>query len=151
MVMNESHISQHAAPETPDNELRRILAAQEIETKWWGDQPTMDKEADIARALEAGWAVTVPAIGEGYKISANVRENFRVLDKNTFSVLQEVASNWLQELQSRQIKNEGLFLVISSLGRTTEFQKELIAQGFPAAENSTHTKLGAFDIAIKCF
>ena len=41
--------------------------------------------------------------------------------------------------------------MISSLARTTDYQKQLIAAGYPAAPDSAHTKLVAFDIASKWF
>ncbi|OGE88278.1 MAG: hypothetical protein A3J07_00595 [Candidatus Doudnabacteria bacterium RIFCSPLOWO2_02_FULL_49_13] len=136
---------------TEQDELVRILHAQQVETQWWGHQPTMETVADIEAQVESGRAVRVPAEGRGYKISAKVKFEFRVLEKNTYVLLQKVAESWLAELQHRGIDTKDLFLVISSLARTEEFQRQLIEQGYPAAEHSTHVRLGAFDIATRWF
>lgn len=93
----------------------------------------------------------MPDVGEGYKISAKVPKEFKVLESNTFTLLNEVSKRWAQELENEGINTTNLFLVISSLARTTTYQQQLIEQGYPAVGDSTHTKLGAFDIATKWF
>ncbi|MDO8585112.1 MAG: DUF5715 family protein [bacterium] len=139
-----------AVPETPPEELAEILAAQKLEAEWWKDAPVMQTEADIEHALGSGRAERV-INGAFFRVSANVPEHFRVLDKETKKLLDEFAAEWGAELQRRNINPEGLFLVISSLARTAAYQEELRVKGYPGAEGSTHTKLGAFDIAVAWF
>ena len=136
---------------TPDGELVRIREEQERERVWWSGRKTMESVDDLARSLEEGWAITVPSEGEGYRLSAKVREEFRVLERETFALLQDVAREWLGRINNEGTLREDVFLVISSLGRTVEFQRQLIEEGYPAAEDSTHTKLGAFDVATAWF
>ena len=133
-----------AVAETSPEELQRILAEQRRELEWWGDQPAMESAEDIRAAIERGDAAWVPAEGVGYKISAKVPEEFRALDADALATLQGIAAEWKEGM-----KDDKLFLVVSSLARTLEYQQQLIARGYPAAENSTHTKLGAFDIATR--
>ncbi len=139
-----------AVPETPSEELAEILAAQKLEAEWWKDAPVMETEADIERALGSGRAERI-IDGAFSRVSAKVPEHFRVLDKETKKLLDEFVAEWGAELQRRNINPEGLFLVISSLARTKAYQEELRASGYPGAEESTHTKLGAFDVAVEWF
>lgn len=148
--MKAEHTQIHQeVPQTEQDELERIMEQQRVEVPWWENTPNMETVADIEKAVEGGSAVIVPDEGTGYKVSANVKPEFRVLEKNTKTALDEVAEEWLRGLEERGLSDPKLFLIISSLARTTEFQKELIAKGYPAAEQSTHTHLGAFDIASK--
>ncbi len=66
-------------------------------------------------------------------------------------LLDEVAQAWLEKVTTRGINPADVFLVVSSLGRTLAYQNELIEKGYPAADESSHTKLGAFDIATAWF
>jgi hypothetical protein len=147
--LERSEPNQSEIPQTQDQELNRILEQQQVEQKWWGNQPAMETADDTAREVENGKAVVVPDEGIGYKISAKVKPEFRVLEKNTYSLLKSVAEKWLEKAGASGADTSNLFLVVSSLARTQEFQRELIKQGYPAAENSTHVKLGAFDIATR--
>lgn len=138
--------------ETKAAEMERILEEQKVEQTWWDDKPNMETEEDIEKAVKNGYAVRVTDdISKGYKISAKTREEFRVLERNTATLLNEVGERWLAKLKAKNLDDGKTFLVISSLARTTEFQQKLIAEGYPAAEKSTHTRLGAFDIAIAWF
>ncbi len=147
---------------TSPEELARILEAQRIETKWWGDRKAMQTIEDINREVDEGRAVRVPNAGQWYKISDHVPGEFRVLENRTADLLEQVANMWGQKLQELDLATEGgtfdqdaknPFLVISSLARTVEYQRELQRRGLPAVdgEASTHTKLGAFDVGIVWF
>lgn len=139
------------APKTPSHELAGILASQEKEVAWWHDYPSMPALADITRALERKIAVRVPDTGDGYKLSEKIPPELRVLEPGTCAMLEKIASTWKDRVKLLRHEGEDFFLVITSLGRTEEYQKELIASGYPAAERSAHTKLGAFDIATRWF
>lgn len=147
---------------TPAEEIGDIVALQRVEIEWWSGQESMQTIADLEREIAEGRAVEVEGVGKWYKISANVPGEFRVLEKRTAALLEEVANAWGGRLQQLEMataggtfdKDEGNpFLVISSLGRTEEYQRELQKLGFPTVGEklSTHTKLGAFDIGIKWF
>ncbi len=137
--------------QTPAIEFEKIKEDQKKEALWWESYPTMKTTADIENSIESGFAQVIPNQGVGYKISEKVRPEFRVLENNTYEILQEISEAWLERVRQNGNVSENVFLVISSLARTEEFQQQLIEQGYPAVENSTHTKLGAFDIAIKWF
>ena len=132
---------------TPKSELERILASQKAEVLWWRDRPTMSSAEDLQKALESGVASFVPEIGIGYRISEKVPKEFRILEKETLNLLNKIASEWTEGIKGEG--GEEIFLVVSSLARTADYQRKLIDAGYPAAENSTHTKLGAFDIAFR--
>ncbi|MEK7505876.1 MAG: DUF5715 family protein [Patescibacteria group bacterium] len=148
MNENEGEIFELAKPPiTSEKELKGILSAQQIEREWWGDKPEMSSLEDLKKALESGLASIVPEVGKGYKISEKVPKEFRMLEKETFNLLNKIAGEWAGGVTREN--GEKVFLVVSSLARTTDYQRELIAAGYPAAEHSTHTKLGAFDIAFR--
>jgi len=138
-------------PQTPTAELEGIVEAQQREATWWQDYPMMKTPQDIHNKVEAGEAEVIADVGEGYKISAKVLPEFRVLENHTCETLHEIAKLWLQKVQQLERENKNVFLVVTSLARTEEYQQKLIAEGYPAVENSTHTKLGAFDISVKWF
>jgi len=144
-------LEQHIIPTTPEDELKGILAKQQIETKWWENAPKMETDADIEREVQEGRASRIADEGVGYKISPGVKEQFKVLENNTKALLEEVARRWIEKLHLKGIESEGAYLRITSLARTTKYQQELIEKGYPAAPDSTHTKLGAFDILINWF
>ncbi len=135
---------------TPDEEFTRIKSEQHREQEWWAEQPKMHTSEDILARVESGHVRRLPDVGIGYKISGKVREDFRYLDNAAADLLEIIASQWERKVAKYGL-GENLFLVVSSLARTEEFQQQLIEQGYPAVENSTHTKLGAFDIAIQWF
>ena len=151
MITESRKDAPSVVPQTSEEELQRILAEQAVEQDWWQNYPTMEGQEDIQKAITSGRATVVPSEGVGYKISARVPENFRVLELYTKALLDQTAQLWLRKLSAKEISDPKLFLVVSSLGRTTEYQKQLREQGYPTAENSTHTKLGAFDIAVNWF
>ncbi len=134
-------------PATSEKELENIFSIQQVELGWWKDKPAMSSIEDLSGALERGVASVVEDTGRGYRISEKVPKKFRILESNTLKLLQEISGKWLDRIGSKT--GEELFLVVSSLARTTGYQRKLIEAGYPAAENSTHTKLGAFDIAFR--
>ena len=136
---------------TPHHELAGILAAQEKEVLWWKEYPSMRTLADITRGLEQKTIMRVPDVGDGYKLSEKIPAELRVLEFGTYGILEKIARTWKDRVKSLRHEGEDLFLVVTSLGRTEEYQKELVAAGYPAAERSAHTKLGAFDIATRWF
>lgn len=149
-MAEKSRETKNAPRETPPEELAVILAAQKIEAGWWKNTPAIRSAADIAEAVRTKRAVNIFS-RRGFKISEKVPEEFRVLEKETAALLVEIADTWTNELEKSgiDISRENLFLVITSLGRTAEYQEQLIAAGFPAAPESAHTKLTAFDITHK--
>jgi hypothetical protein len=132
-------------------EVERVRGEQSVEQLWWKEAPRMQTAADIAQAVEENRAIRVQEVGEGYRLSPGIRDEFRALERNTYALMQVVARQWLERIRRRDINNSELYLRITSLARTAEYQKSLIEQGYPAALDSTHVKLGAFDILSKWF
>jgi len=139
-------------PQTSSEEMKAILEQQKIEAIWYKSVVSFETEGNVHRAIEAGELVEVED-GEWFKISERVREEFRALRPETADLLEDIASAWAEKMTEAGENMERTFLVISSLVRTVEYQRELQAKGYPAAdgEQSTHTKGGAFDIAIVWF
>ena len=127
-------------------ELGRVSIEQEQERQWWKDVPSMRTVHDIEDALNSGRAERVEDVGIGYQVSQGVKEEFKVLERHTYQMLQYIAHEWLSRLQRRGHTAADIYLRITSLARTVEYQDELISQGYPAVTDSTHVKLGAFDI-----
>ncbi len=141
-------------PQTPQAELEVIKRAQQRELTWYQDTPSYETTADVARAVEGGTLTAVPDFpGYSYRLSAKIRPEFRYLTSSANQLLNRVAEEWLEKMQAGGDAAEKIFLVVSSLTRSVEFQHELEAKGFPAVEGdtSTHTKGGAFDISIEGF
>ncbi len=139
-------MSQAEISTTPPEEMETIIKTQQREADWYQTYPAMELLADIQQAQETGQALAVPETGEGYKLATTVKTEFKFLSPQALAKLQEISSKWHAGLPADQ---KDLFLVITSLARTTQYQAELIRQGYPAVKNSTHTKLGAFDIGIQ--
>lgn len=133
------------APRSSPEEKERVIEEQASEQGWWKDAPRMQTSADIQKAIESGSAVPVPNAGEGYALSPGVRDEFKALGKATFALLQDIAKQWQIRARQRDVNAE-VYLRITSLARTVEYQMNLIEQGYPGAVDSTHVKLGAFDI-----
>lgn len=147
MQSQESSVSKTSAQEIED-----IRRAQRREAAWWQRKPALEDPADIETLLESGKVIRVPDQGAWYRISEKTPEEFRVLEQNTFDLLEYISKKWAEKLQKRGTSTDNIFLVITSLARTKQYQEKLARQGYPAIEEgSTHTKLGAFDIAIEWF
>jgi len=148
---SESFINNNdtAPAQTPEKELEQIRTQQKRELVWYKDIPTIETLDDLARAIETGHAVPIPTEGDGYKVSATIPEEFRYTSQKTKSILDEITHAWKNKVQTEYgSKSENYFLVVSSLARTKQYQQNLIDRGYPALPESTHTKLGAFDIGI---
>ncbi len=133
-----------AVPITPNEEMKRIEAAQAIELEWWANTPPVTSEQEIADRLAVGTAHLLENKGElPYRVSEKIPEPFRVLDTKAAALLTEIAQQWREQLNDQE-----LFLVVSSAARTVDRQQALIDQGYPGAPDSSHTRLMAFDIGI---
>lgn len=139
-------VSHTPRPLTSSNELVRVRDEQLREQEWWGSAPVMKTRADIDSAVESGGAVRVPEKGEGYQLSPGIKDEFKVLEKQTFELMEQICAQWQSRVRGHDAMLGDVYLRVTSLARTVEYQEELILKGYPASENSTHTKLGAFDL-----
>ena len=139
-------------PPTPEAELRRILEAQAVELGWWKEATKFADATEVASAIESGKLVRVQDQGEGYKIEVKgVPEERRCLTAETSALLQEVSRRWLAKVQEAAVE-KAQFLVVTSLTRSTDYQRKLQEAGiYPAAEDSSHERGLAFDVAVKWF
>ncbi|GEM_PF-1445155 len=137
---------------TPEAETERILAEQAVEMKWWKEARKFTTQAEVGDAMTSGALMRVPDSGEGYKIEIKgVPEERRCLTEAAATLLQEVARAWIIQAQKENVEN-AQFLVVTSLTRSTEYQRKLQEAGiYPAAEDSSHERGLAFDVAIKWF
>ncbi|HYF04713.1 MAG TPA: DUF5715 family protein [Patescibacteria group bacterium] len=149
--------SSYSVPETSTEEMERILQEQQREKVWYKHIPSLLTSKDIEHAVEQKKAVRLSQVGKWYKISDKTPSEFWVLDPQTAELLSDITTEWGKRLISTNLATEegtdkkgNPFLAITSLARTVEYQQQLQEQGYPAAdgEDSTHTKLAAFDIWI---
>jgi|SRR3989344_5436408 len=139
------------SPMVPVQEMVRISNEQSREQEWWAKYSDVQTPADIEVAIASGRATRVPDAGAGYRLSPGVKAEFKALDTRALNVLNAVAAEWLSRVRRKDISTDDLYLRITSLARTVEYQRELADRGYPAVECSTHSKLGAFDILSSWF
>ena len=142
-------------PTTPASELARIREEHERERLWWEGVPPVSTLAELERLVATGQAVRIGNIGAGFRISATCHPDFRVLRWDACLMLEHVVNCWRGQMRLAGLASaDEYFLVITSLGRTVEYQQELARAGYPTpieAEDSTHTRLAAFDIGTTWF
>ena len=141
----------HRTIVTPLGELTNILKKQKREQEWWQNYSTMHTLENIEYQIQCGRAQRIMSNGSHYQMSCKIPDHLRVVRNDTLARLNQISKTWYREMQHQLIPCNDLFLVVTSLGRTVEYQKDLIRRGYPAAEESTHTKLGAFDIGFRWF
>lgn len=137
-------LSQFPRP-TPPGELDTTRSEQQKEVGWWEHIKPVTSFEDIQELVSAGEAVTVEN-GESYRISARAPEEFNVLRRSAARLLHAIAAEWKSKIDQTE-----LFLVVTSLARTDEYQSGLSERGYPTVAVSSHTKLVAFDIATEWF
>lgn len=134
----------------PKAELQDILSQQEIERVWW----MATESYPTVQALHVGTGngkLVVVHDTENFRISAHVPKQFHLLTPACKSLLEEVGKKWFAQMHERGLPTQEMFLVVSSLTRPTEYQKELARQGFPTADDSSHERGVAFDIGATWF
>gem|GEM_PF-5593316 len=144
---------QKPVPRVSPAELARIRSEQKREITWWEAFPVMESQSDIDYQVSVGNAVRVHG-NDFWRISENVHPARHVLENVTFSRLSTIAESWHQCVRAQRLPDhDTLYLVVSSMARTIEQQKKLVVDGSPAVEgsDSTHCRLGAFDLSIEGF
>ena len=140
-------------PQVSPAELTRIKAEQKREILWWKNYPIMRSQNDIDHQVSVGKAVRVHG-NDFWRISANVNPSCHVLENTTHLRLQSITESWHQCVRREKLpEHDTLYLIVSSMARTTTLQGKLVLNGNPAVgdENSTHCRLGAFDFGIEGF
>ena len=149
--IGERKVEEKPATEKPvveEEPVTEIEEAAKIELEWWeGKRDYIQDEKDIARMLENGELIRLKD-GGNYKISPAMKFKLATSEINSF--IEQIADEWVKELENQGIK-AGNKLMITNAARTTEYQKELISEGYHAAERSSHTLGVAFDVADKYF
>ncbi|MBM3309538.1 MAG: hypothetical protein FJY77_04720 [Candidatus Altiarchaeales archaeon] len=145
----------------PEEELKHIMSATEVERQWHEAAGSVDFKAreDIDAAEREGRVVRFPPkdetrIVENPKTKAIVRqaEYYEVTapecrgSRELKLLWDGILDGYLKLCGERGLDPKGVRLRITSLARTTEYQQKLIREGYPAAEKSSHTKGEALDI-----
>lgn len=139
--MNMDNPEETLGRETPKEEMAEILRQQQVEQDWWKELPQMQDDEDIVDAVLDRAAVSV-ADGENYRISERAPEEFNVLHTRAYRLLEDIAAQWREKIEDPELS-----LIVTSMARTIPYQRKLQQRGYPAVENSSHTKLVAFDIS----
>lgn len=137
------------APSVLTEEIReRIVTETAIEREIYKNAPLVEKEEDLNKYLEI-----VDTTGTSFmQFSSNIK--YAYLSKETKDLLKEVEETYQKVLIEKGIIQAGKNdkakpLVVTSLSRTTDYQKSLQEQGYWAVDKSTHTNGEAFDISFR--
>ncbi len=134
-----------------EEDIQQAMQGTELEREWFSDVPGFETNADILTAYEAGKLVK---IGE----SANYRPIGRFLNPElhgtyppflpfaAHALLEVVSERWRQQANKLGVP-EDVRLAITSMTRSIAYQRNLVAGGKLAVEDSSHTKVifGAVD------
>lgn len=123
----------------------RILARPE--QAWWTEDSIQDL-ADLERRIAEGRVIKAldrPGVG----ISA--RMDFKYSTPRLDAAMDQIAVEFKAALDAKGLDSPQTKLVVTSILRTEEFQKELIQNGNPAAVRSSHTRAIAFDVSYRWF
>ena len=158
-------ISVEMTSEKAREELREILlnptqiASQEeidktqelikIEKEWWKNYPAYENLDQIKADIEKG-------ILEEIKSDNNFRLIMRLrnpelkdwlpyLEKNTGRLFREVGNRWREKMTKEKMPEE-IFLAVTNLLVTADYQKKVALRGKLAVEGSSHSKGHSFDI-----
>lgn len=130
-------------------EFERVKRLSELERNWWRNLPAYKTAEDIIRDAESGFLKKIES-DENLKLimrfeNSDLKEWPPYLSKETAALLKEVGRRWRKKAARKEISEE-VRLAVTSLMRTIEYQKELMAKGKLAMPESPHTKGQCFDI-----
>lgn len=134
--------------DVPAPERERIINESMIEQEWLSDIPVMHTPVELAHVIETEVAHRVAHSGDGYELSPGIPEDFCVLRPEAKMVLEGVATLWRHRCIEQGLMMENVYLRITSLARTVEYETFLAARGYPIVGEGSHTKLMAFDILV---
>jgi hypothetical protein len=134
--------------DVPDAERERIMLESKIEQEWLSAIPVMYLQEELTQAVEAGAALRVPDRGDGFELSPGIPEEFRVLRPEAKVVLDAVVKEWQRRCMEQGLEMKDVYLRITSLARTVEYETYLQSRGYPVVGEGSHTKLMAFDILV---
>ena len=123
-------------------ELRRIENHVAVEQAWWSNHIIENEQ----QAISNGLLYEVADQGNGYYLTGQLRrrDHPNTLSANAIRLLEEIGEWW-----SRYIgvsKTERLFLSVSSLYRSPELQRQLVANSYLATRGvSSHCSGNAID------
>lgn len=132
----------------PTDERTRIIDEAQIEREWLRGIATMYTQAELLQSIEAGVAQRMPNSGTGYELSVGIPDELRVLRPEAKVVLEMVAGEWQHRCVAQGLDIKNVYLRITSLARTVEYERYLATQGYPIVGEGSHTKLMAFDIYV---
>lgn len=138
--------------EDPDQVLQRLerIEARILarpEQAWWTEDSIQDL-ADLERRIAEGRVIKAldrPGVG----ISA--RMDFKYSTPRLDAAMDQIATEFKAALNKKGLDSSQTKLVVTSILRTEEFQKQLIQNGNPAATRSSHTRAIAFDVSYRWF
>ena len=115
-----------------------------IERGWWKGVAHFPDQASIESALATGQLEPLRKI-EGVRYSAKMAIQYA--RPKAFEALDLIAQNFRKTLDMKGLDPRKVDLIVTSMVRTLEYQRSLIAQEFPASSSSSHTQGFAFDIS----
>lgn len=133
-------------------ERARILDAAKIELRWWAHH--LIEDAD--QAIEQGKLIKIPPVGfvdgsnnYGYKVIGKLQSGKepRLIRPEAEALLYIISKKWRDRIKlQRDLPQNQVFISVTSLFRSAEFQRELIEEGANAAEVSSHQAGMTIDI-----
>lgn len=120
------------------------VRSSEVERIWWAPRRVYLTDLDIAQDVALGQLVILSRMNNGYRISSNVKNSVATPEMRLF--LADLVRQWRVQLIRSDLDPLRHDLIVASLIRTQTHQNELIAQGAPAADVSSHSKGVAVDI-----
>lgn len=130
-------------------ELERVRKLSELERNWWRALPAYETAEDIIKDIESGVLKKIES-DENLKLilrfeNPDLKDWPPYLPKETAALLKSVGKRWREKVAREEISEETR-LAVTSLIRTTAYQKELMKKGKLAMPESPHTKGQCFDI-----
>ncbi len=125
-------------------DLEKAIRDTQREREWYAVIPGFETNADILHAHEAGKLVLVGET-ELYRpatrfLNPDLRQIYpSFLSFTAFTLLEEVARRWRHHADVLGVPDD-VRLSITSMTRSIAYQRELVAAGKLAVDDSTHTK-----------
>lgn len=132
-----------------EKELEKAKKLYEIEYEWWGDVNPFKTNDDIKKAFINGDLTEVRG-DENIKpimrlLNPDLKKWLPYLSKDAHNLLIDLGKSWREKMNKENLSKD-IKLSITSLTRSSEYQKEIISSGKLAVEGSSHTKGKSFDI-----
>lgn len=130
--------------------LKAVLKEVEVEQQWYKDVPPFQSLAQILSAYGTGRLVKVESNLDYQPImrlrNPKLAESYPgYLTPEAKKLLNEIAHHWREQMEAAGL-DKAIRLAITSLVRTTVYQRTIVKAGKLASPDSPHTRGVAFDI-----